>query len=624
MAQDPTFGTPEQYLQIIKESGEAQDTKDAENKVDAGLDALNLTKRKNLERVPAGKLWKGLQKIKGKKNFKAYACETLCANWTFEDNFIYTDTTKEQQRIREQYAKELNEIVDVSEMFKEKAKTILHECAGLVNDKHNDPTRATASMGPVKELKGIWKKYKVKKGGLKKTGGINENAVKQDMSDIPEDIKDILRGTIYFDDFDHLVKAYKTIAAHLVKDPRITGIVKVDNKFDDEKRGYRDAKLVVGLDLDLIPDAKKILKNKLITSMSYIPFEIQFNLKHGMVVKSGHLKGTNLKFLIKDPILNEDRFDAIAFIVYCIGELPEQWKSDYSLLKERVQTLYPQGMMKAHQAFKGSDPESKNTLKMYDEVYDLAYNVDNFRKDNKAKVMEASGVKAAREHMEKNTEKSVAAYDTYQNKLQAQLKAVRRVDPLRAYNIQLQRDKTWCKKTMDAKLKKQIKELETIQGSMRVNGKNLTKSQLAKIGKDIQNARIEREDLSDMRKTFVFVQDRRKRAMGAYLRERMLSEAKDDRAAVAEKHMVNKKDKQDKKSGISSGKKKTGNGNNDPDKKTKKKKKLTTKDQNDETVATRTGATRNRSNCNIQVPTKNKTGGKDKSGTKKNGKKAKK
>lgn len=165
-------------------------------------------------------------------------------------------------------------------------------------------------------------------------------------------------------------------------------------------------------------------------------------------------------------------------------------------------------------------------------------------------------------------------------------------------------------------------------------------SQLDKIDGDIRNAKIEREDLYDMRKTFLYVQDRRKRDMGNYLRERMLSEARDDRAHVVEKHVVNR-DKKDKKNGNKvSGKKKdkkngnndsgkqktTKSGKNDSDKKTKKKKNLTTKEQpeNDETMVTITGATRNRSiNCNYQVPTKNKTE-KAKSGTKKADKKTKK
>jgi len=273
---------------------------------------------------------------------------------------------KEKQRLRAILDSELQSLQDI--------------CAGLYDRSHkilknlSRDTGGKAVMGPLKKMNRIKEKAdkKIQNGEF----GI---------VDVSSDIKDILRATIVYDDFDQLKQGYQTVYTQLKDVNKVESFSKISENLGTGKAkssGYRDAKIVFNWKT---PD--NVLKNStMLKKPKVIPMEIQFNTRAALAVKEGHLFDSIPGYEEWDFRFEDDdgntRFDARGFVDHLASEagstLFEQkdWKLAARLPEE--------GLVPEHDAYEPkklalmSDEDKNNAQRFYPKLYDLAFRYNNW------------------------------------------------------------------------------------------------------------------------------------------------------------------------------------------------------------------------------------------------------
>jgi len=192
---------------------------------------------------------------------------------------------------RKKWVKKMEAAAEVEAMYTEQAANLLTKLKEVVNYKMEN-------MGPVKLLEGIMLKADRKNLGKDKESPFDWLPFLKEPK--PEkkiimDIKDVIRGSIIFETYDEMARAYiaiikKIVEGKLKKDLNInvsTEIAKLDDRFvggQDNETTYRDMKIVVYLENDS-KHARKVLEEAN-TDLRKIPFEIQLNTLSGITIKN--------------------------------------------------------------------------------------------------------------------------------------------------------------------------------------------------------------------------------------------------------------------------------------------------------------------------------------------------
>ena len=216
---------------------------------------------------------------------------------------------------------------------------------------------------------------------------------------VGNEIKDILRGTIVYDDFDQLSRGYKKAFKEL-KDVYKVSFVKFSETFTQEgkekqaakkkqpvdKSGYADAKMVFNLD---IPDS---IRKKYFTGMfrhpKTIPVEMQFNTLAGLAVKSGKIsnigdgadpKGNWFYRIEPDDPKERWRFDAKSFVTDIIERMNKKKMTVEAKDEQLLANLPKNGLPPAHDVYdpvkkaEMTDADVTNAETFYPQLYDIAF-----------------------------------------------------------------------------------------------------------------------------------------------------------------------------------------------------------------------------------------------------------
>lgn len=274
--------------------------------------------------------WEGTQEVDATKYFIYYSGERDRANVD----------------VRRTFAKNMMVVWDISKATSRLADNFVHQLMKVY--KVNEKT-CSFTLGPTKTFKGIFKKATRKHLGREKdTNWEDLNFVRKrvKVEDLFMNIKDIIRGTMVFDNYGDMKTFYDSIIQDAEKsmgdeqdstrDETVQGVRLVkkhdgfapQKKEEDEEATYRDMKLVFILDdqtkndthtdnnnLDAKQQARWRRAKESGIKFTGVPFELQLNTIHGVVVKSGKstIPNKEFKFIVGD----EGLFDPHLFIEHC-------------------------------------------------------------------------------------------------------------------------------------------------------------------------------------------------------------------------------------------------------------------------------------------------------------------